>query len=94
MGLKSPVDVLKQGIARAGAGIYDKDAVVNVVNGYTASSGSKKLVVFSWTRCVNELATVRLFSRSDPSCVLVARVSTKVLRVEHTEVFVDCCANF
>ncbi|CAM9403436.1 unnamed protein product [Ectocarpus sp. 6 AP-2014] len=49
MGFKSPVDVLKQGIAKIGAGPYDKDAVVKVVDGYT--SGSNKVVVFSWTRC-------------------------------------------
>lgn len=51
MGFKSPVDVLKQGIAKIGAGPYDKDAVVKVVDGYT--SGSRKVVVFSWTRRVN-----------------------------------------
>ncbi|CAM9679828.1 unnamed protein product [Ectocarpus fasciculatus] len=55
MGFKSPVDVLKQGIAKIGAGPYDKDAVVKVVDGYT--SGSKKVVVFSWTRRVIAVGT-------------------------------------
>ncbi|CAM9345230.1 unnamed protein product [Pylaiella littoralis] len=49
MSFKSPLDVLKQGIAKAGAGTYDKDVVKNLVDGYT--SGSTKVVVFSWTRC-------------------------------------------
>ncbi len=48
MSFKSPLDVLKQGIARAGAGPYDRDAVLELVNGYT--SGETKVVVFSWTR--------------------------------------------
>lgn len=49
MGFKSPLDVLKEGIARAGAGLYDKDAVQQAVNQYTTG---KKVVVFSWTRRV------------------------------------------
>lgn len=47
MGFKSPLDVLKQGIARAGAGPYDKEAVQKMVTGYTSGN---KVVVFSWTR--------------------------------------------
>lgn len=49
MGFKSPLDVLKQGIARAGAGPYDKEAVQKTVSDYTSGS---KVVVFSWTRWV------------------------------------------
>eukprot|EP00904_Undaria_pinnatifida_P003592 jgi/Undpi1/13233/HiC_scaffold_8.g02895.m1 len=48
MGFKSPLDVLKQGIARAGAGPYDKEAVQKTVSDYTSGS---KVVVFSWTKC-------------------------------------------
>lgn len=48
MSFRSPLDVLKQGIAKAGAGPYDKDAVLELVEDYT--SGSTKVVVFSWTR--------------------------------------------
>ncbi|CAM9471338.1 unnamed protein product, partial [Laminaria digitata] len=48
MGFKSPLDVLKQGIARAGAGPYDKEAVQKTVSGYMSGN---KVVVFSWTRC-------------------------------------------
>eukprot|EP00903_Cladosiphon_okamuranus_P010021 g9503.t1 len=46
---RSPLDVLKQGIAKAGAGPYDKEAVLQLVDEYT--SGETKVVVFSWTRC-------------------------------------------
>ena len=48
MSFRSPLDVLKQGIAKAGAGPYDKDAVLKLVEEYT--SGETKVVVFSWTR--------------------------------------------
>eukprot|EP00752_Nemacystus_decipiens_P013404 g11869.t1 len=49
MSFRSPLDVLKQGIARAGAGPYDRDAVLKLVEEYT--SGETRVVVFSWTRC-------------------------------------------
>lgn len=50
MSFKNPFDALKQGIARAGAGSYDKEAVVGEVERYKTNS---KVVVFSWTRCVS-----------------------------------------
>lgn len=49
MGFKSPLDVLKQGIARAGAGPYDQEAVQRAVASYKSDN---KVVVFSWTTCV------------------------------------------
>lgn len=49
MSFKNPFDALKQGIARAGAGSYDKEMLVGEMERYKADN---KVVVFSWTRCV------------------------------------------
>lgn len=47
MGFKNPFDALKQGIAKAGAGVYDKDVVVQEMNDFKANN---KVMVFSWAR--------------------------------------------
>lgn len=47
MGFTNPLGVLKQAIARAGAGVYDEKAVKDTIDQYTTEN---KVTVFSWTR--------------------------------------------
>lgn len=47
MGFTNPLGVLKQAIARAGAGVYDEKAVKEAIDQYTTEN---KVMVFSWTR--------------------------------------------